>query len=337
MPLLDISGLMVVVGEGPDAERIAAIAERQQWPCALHSPRSVLRSLRTDPTIDLVILVPNGSIELTAELCRSIKFDQRSRFTWVVFFLPAAHTDGGEAAMEAGADECIRNVASDRELVLRLLKARQMKHATDSMEDAEAVITSLANAVEGKDHYTCGHIERVGASSSAIGLRMGLSEAEVMALRQGGIVHDIGKIGIPDQVLNKPGKLTDDEMYIIRRHPLIGYDILKPLRTFHMVLPIVRWHHERPNGKGYPDGIGGADLPLLPRIAAVADVLDALITDRPYRKAFSLEKCREIMTESGRTGDLDPELVQLLFEVAGTEIMLPTVTPPPPNPLMQAA
>lgn len=314
-PLPVLAGRVVVVGEGQDAIRIREIVTSQQWPCECQSPRNALRTIRLDPSIDLVVLVPGGSVEVATELCRSIKFDQRSRFTWVVFFLPPEHSASGELAMEAGADDCIRSIASDREILLRLVKARRMKQATDCLEDAETVITSLAGAVEGKDHYTCGHIERVGAYSAAIGRRLGLPEAEILTLRQGGIVHDIGKIGIPDQVLNKPGKLTDEEMAIIRRHPLIGYDILKPLRTFHAVLPIVRWHHEKPNGKGYPDGIGGDDLPLLPRIAAAADVFDALITDRPYRKGFPMDKCRQIMVENGQNGDLDPQLVLLLFEI----------------------
>lgn len=314
-PLPVSAGRVVVVGEGRDAIRIREIVESQQWPCECQSARDALRTIRTDPSVDLVVLVPGASMEVVTELCRSIKFDQRSRFTWVVLYLPPEHSARAELAMEAGADDCLRSIASDREIVLRLVKARHMKQATDCLENAETVIISLAGAVEGKDHYTCGHIERVGAYSVAIGRRLGLGEADVLALRKGGIVHDIGKIGIPDQVLNKPGKLTDEEMAIIRRHPLIGYDILKPLRTFNVVLPIVRWHHEKPNGKGYPDGIGGDDLPLLPRIAAVADVFDALITDRPYRKGFPLDKCRQIMTENGQNGDLDSGLVSLLFEI----------------------
>jgi putative two-component system response regulator len=135
------------------------------------------------------------------------------------------------------------------------------------------------------------------------------------ALRIGGIVHDIGKVGIPDNVLNKPGKLTDEEMAVMQRHPVIGYEILKPLRTFRPILPIVRWHHERPNGTGYPDGVGGEKLPLLARITAVADVFAAICTDRPYRKAFPLPKCRQILSESAAAGQLDNDLVQALFNV----------------------
>ena len=209
---------------------------------------------------------------------------------------------------------------------LRLEKALRLKRAADSLEDATTVVTALASAVEGKDHYTCGHVERVGTYCVEIGRRLSLGPEDLAALKTGGIVHDIGKIGIPDPVLNKPGKLTDEEMTVMRRHPVIGYDILKPLRTFQNVLPIVRWHHEKPNGTGYPDALSGEQIPLLPRIAAVADVFDALITDRPYRKGFPLPKCQAILTETAAKEELDGEIVKVLMEILAAGIMTETAT-----------
>jgi putative two-component system response regulator len=149
----------------------------------------------------------------------------------------------------------------------------------------------------------------------AIGERIGVDADGLAALKTGGVVHDIGKIGIPDHILNKPGRLTDEEMAVMRRHSMIGYDILRPLRTFQNVLPIVRWHHERPNGTGYPDGLKGQDIPLPARITSVADVFDALTTDRPYRPGLPLPQCREILSSSADKGDLDPLLVQIFQEV----------------------
>ena len=310
------AGRVVVVGEGPDADRVTLITQSLAWPCiSAGSARQAMRIVREDASLDMVIVVPGEAFEPYVELCRSIKFDRRMRFVWVIFILPPQHSDRGDVAMDAGADDCIRTIANDREVLLRLVRARQLKHATDLLEDAETVVVSLAGAVEGKDPYTCGHVERVGTYSAAIGRKTGLPESDLATLRKGGTVHDIGKIGIPDQILNKPGKLTDDELAIMRRHPLIGHDILKPLRTFQSVLPIVRWHHEKPNGKGYPDGIGGNDLPLLARIAAVADVFDAIITDRPYRKGFPIERCKQILLQDGVNGDLDLELVKVMLSI----------------------
>lgn len=198
----------------------------------------------------------------------------------------------------------------------------RLKQATDLLEDASAVVLALANAVEGKDAYTCGHVERVGTYSVQIGKRMGLSEDDLSALRTGGAVHDIGKIGIPDQILNKPGKLTEEETQVMQRHPMIGYDILKPLRTFQAVLPIVRWHHEKPNGGGYPDGLKGEEIPLLARIAAAADVFDALATDRPYRAAFPIAKCVEILREFVGKGELDEGVVGVLVGILEEGMMV---------------
>lgn len=315
-PSVSVAGRVVVVGEGSNVERVVRITQNLAWPCiSAGSARQAMRIVREDASIDMVIVVPGEALEPYTELCRSIKFDRRMRFIWVIFMLPPQHSGHGDVAMDAGADDCIRTIANDREVLLRLVRARQLKQATDLLEDAETVVVSLAGAVEGKDPYTCGHVERVGTYSAAIGRKLGLPESDLATLRKGGTVHDIGKIGIPDQVLNKPGKLTDEELVIMRRHPLIGYDILKPLRTFQNVLPIVRWHHEKPNGKGYPDGIGGDELPLLARIAAVADVLDAILTDRPYRKGFPIERCKQILLEDGVNGDLDLDLVNVMLSI----------------------
>ncbi len=278
--------------------------------------RSALQLLR-DPShrVEMVILIPGAALSAMRELCRTIKFDKRTSHLSVVCLLPAGQADQAADFFESGADDCIRGEAAAREISIRLERAMRAKRAFDTLEAADAVIHSLANAVEGKDAYTCGHVERVGEYAVEIGRRMGLDETQLQALRYGGVVHDIGKVGIPDHILNKPGKLTDEEMEIMRRHPVIGYDILKPLRTFRDVLPIVRWHHEKPNGRGYPDGLKGEAIPLTARIIAVADVFDALSTDRPYRKAFDMEKCLAILNEDAANGNLDQEVVDVLIQI----------------------
>jgi putative two-component system response regulator len=306
----------LLVGPTDGLDNAARVLPSGPWSVEVSpSPREALHRAREDASIDMLVLAPGSALSPYTELCRSIKFDKRSSFMCVVVLLPPGQDGLIPDVFEAGADDCIRDSASDREVLLRLLKVMRLKHATDSLEDSAAIILALANAVEGKDHYTCGHVDRVGMYSVAIGRAIGLDAEDLGTLKLGGVVHDIGKIGIPDHILNKPGKLTDEEMAVMQRHPVIGYDILKPLRTFRPVLPIVRWHHERPNGTGYPDGIGREKLPMLARITAVADVFDAICTDRPYRKAFPLPKCRQILSESAAAGQLDNDLVQALFNV----------------------
>lgn len=306
---------ILLIGPEDRLERVIAIAYVQQWSVrVVAEPVDALRALRNDSSMDLIVIAP-GPFDQHMELCRGIKLDARHCFVPVIVMLPTDLAGRAEEVFDAGADDCILASAADREVLLRLLRVIRAKEATDSLEDSTAVIMALAGAVEGKDHYTCGHVERVGGYCVAIGRRLGIEGETLTSLRIGGIVHDIGKIGIPDHILNKPGKLTDEEMAVVKRHPIIGEDILKPLRTFRAVLPIVRWHHERPNGTGYPDGLKADQLPVTARITAIADVFDALATDRPYRPAFSLEKCRQIMLDSAGKGELDELILRIFFEI----------------------
>ena len=321
-PPATVSGRILLVGPDVSGPELDAILSAQPWKCAhCQTPNGVLPRLRGTSDIDLLLLTPESALHSYTELCREVKFDARTAFVSVVFLLPPAlmlspHKATHRAeAYAAGADDCIQLPASPNEILLRLSNALRVKRATDSLEEATSVITSLANAVEGRDAYTRGHVERVSAYSVELGKRVECSPDELSALRMGGIVHDIGKVAVPDHILNKPGKLSDEEMAIVKRHPLVGFSILRPLRTFQTIRPIVRWHHERPNGTGYPDGLHGDDLPLLPRIVAVADFFDAISTDRPYRPAFSPEKCREIAISAAEKEELDPLLVTTLLEM----------------------
>lgn len=313
----------VIAGpEGLLRQRIGGIVDANGWQWVhLATPGEAARHLRTAGDTELILLVPGEKLETSIETCRRIKFDPRTRHVSVVCVLDLAHTDRTTELFESGADDCIRASESDRELSLRLSKVAALKRATDSLEDAETIITALAGAIEGKDEYTCGHVDRVASYAVTLGKRLGATPVQLAALQTGGIVHDIGKIGIPDPILNKQGKLTPEEMAVMQRHPAIGYDILKPLRTFKEVLPIVRWHHERPNGTGYPDRIGGSDLPLLPRIISVSDVFDALSTDRPYRKRMEISECIRILREDASRGNLDTLVVEAM-----AEILLPQMT-----------
>ncbi len=309
-------GRVLIVGSEQAVAEISGVIQDQPWTCiSCNSVRESLHLLRKDPAIDLVVLVPGDSVDPYLELCRTIKFDKRTSFMSVIAIFRPQHAHRGEHAFDAGADDLACTSAPRRETAQRMLRALRVKRATDQLEDSAAVLTALANAIEGKDHCTCGHVERVGAYCVEIGRRVGVCDDELAALKTGGVVHDIGKIGIPDQILNKPGKLTEEEYAVIKRHPLIGYDILKSLRTFRLVLPIVRWHHERPNGTGYPDGLKGDELPLLPRITSVADVFDAISTDRPYRKALPLDQCRSILMGDAEKGWLDIDLVRVFCEI----------------------
>ncbi|MEW6250088.1 MAG: HD domain-containing phosphohydrolase [Planctomycetota bacterium] len=310
----DTHGRVLVVGAGPSAAALGDLLTGWGW-CVetLPAPRGVLRRVH-DQTTDVVLLAPHAAADGYLELCRQIKLDQRTALVPVIVVMPPEHVALQEAVLQADADDCFSASAGAAEIRTRLAGALRLKKAAESLEDATAVLTSLANAIEGRDAYTRGHVERVAAYSVSVGRRLGLGDEDLHTLRIGSVIHDIGKVAVPDQILNKPGPLTAEEIVIIRRHPVVGYDVLQPLRTLRNALPIVRWHHERPNGRGYPDGIGGKDLPLLPRLVAVTDVFDALTTARPYRPPLRPEQYRSILDRSVAEGDLDREIVGQLLE-----------------------
>jgi putative two-component system response regulator len=182
---------------------------------------------------------------------------------------------------------------------------------SDQQVNLKAIFASLVTAVEVADPYTAGHSDRVGAMAVALGLELGLSQREIEILQDAGTLHDVGKIGVPKEVLNKPDRLTPEEFEFIKQHPVLGYNILAPLGQQEL-LEITRWHHERLDGKGYPDGI--TEYPLLVRITQLADVWDALTSDRPYRTGMRPAKARSLMSDPAEFG-FDPGLTETFMRL----------------------
>lgn len=187
--------------------------------------------------------------------------------------------------------------------------------ASDGMEETEAVLLALAQAVELRDRATSGHCERLALFSLALGTALGLSREELVALYQGAYLHDIGKVGLPDAILFKRARLNEPEWKLMRGHPVIGEEICRRLRSLDPVLPIIRHHHERWDGAGYPDGLRGAEIPLLARILQLADIYDALTSVRPYKSAFSPEQALAILADETARGWRDPDLVKLFLRL----------------------
>jgi HD-GYP domain-containing protein (c-di-GMP phosphodiesterase class II) len=191
--------------------------------------------------------------------------------------------------------------------------------------ETEGVLYSLARMLEQRDSHTAGHCGRLAISGVALGLAMRLDSASLMSLYVGGYVHDIGKIGVPDSVLFKPGKLTGEEWEIMRAHPVRGEEICRPLKPLRGVLPLIRHHHERWDGTGYPDGLRGTEIPLLARVLQVVDIYDALTNPRPYKHAYSSARALEILQEETDRGWRDQEITsqfirtkkQMLAEMSG--------------------
>jgi putative two-component system response regulator len=245
------------------------------------------------------------------EVCRRIKDLPRGRLLPVVMITAFDRAQDRVLALEAGADDFMTKPVDRVELIARVSSALRLKALYDTLDSAEQVIFSLAAAVEAKDRYTERHTHRVATNARLIGTRMGLPERALDALYRGGIIHDIGKIGVPDSILQKTGPLNPDEIQLMRTHPVVGESIVRPLRSGVPLLPMVRHHHERIDGSGYPDGLKGRAIPRLARIVAVCDAFDALTSDRPYRPAVSAGEALEALVD-GAGRQWDAEAVQVL-------------------------
>jgi putative two-component system response regulator len=242
------------------------------------------------------------------EVCRRIKATPETRLTPVVLITGLSATEDRIKGINAGADDFLSKPIDFNELLARTRSLLRLKQYTDELENAEGVLFSLALSIEARDPYTSGHCERLAEVSARLGEKLGLPEEDIRALRRAGIVHDIGKVIVPDAILLKPGPLSADETEMMQKHPVVGERICAPLRTFRLVLPIIRHHHERHDGSGYPDGLRGKEIPVSAAILQLADVYDALTTDRPYRKASPPLTALQIMDEEAMRGWWDRNL-----------------------------
>jgi putative two-component system response regulator len=249
------------------------------------------------------------------ELCHDLKENPATRL--IPFVLITGLSDSADKlkGIEAGADDFLNKPVLAEELTARVKSLLRVKEFTDELETADSVLCTLGLIVEGRDPYTEGHCERLALNAAHLGRHLGLDEDSVVALRRGGYLHDLGKIAVPDEILKKGSDLTPEEWKIMKLHPVTGENICRPLKSLRLVLPIIRHHHEHPDGSGYPDGLRAGEIPLLPRILQVVDVYDALRTARPYKPAIGHDQSAYTMREKARQRLLDGDLVNEFFDM----------------------
>jgi putative two-component system response regulator len=252
------------------------------------------------------------------DACRELKANPATRLVPVVLMTAEMDVADRLRAIEAGADDFVTKPLNGIELNARLKSLARVKRFTDDLEHAEQLILSLALTIEARDAYTEGHCERLARYATAIGAALSLDDEDIQALHRGAYLHDLGKIAIPDSILLKAGALTPPEKRVMQAHPVIGERLCQQLRTLAPVRPIIRSHHERLDGSGYPDGLKGDDVPLLAQITAVVDVFDALTTERPYRRALSVD---------GALRKLDEEVARGLHQKSLLEVFKGTLAP----------
>jgi putative two-component system response regulator len=262
----------------------------------------------------LDVLMPDVS---GLDVCASLKNVAETSLIPVVLVSAVQERSLRLEGVDAGADDFLNKPVDPEELYTRVRSLIRLKRLTDDLESAETLFLTLGRVIEARDPYTEDHCERLAQYATALGMALNLDRPDLEALHRGAFVHDIGKIAVPDRVLLKKGRLTPDEYAVMKRHPIIGDDLCRTVRSLASVRPIVRHHHERLDGHGYPDGLAGDRIPLLARIVGVVDVFDALTTDRPYRKALGIDVALEMMRKDASDGWCDPALLDAFITTVG--------------------
>ncbi len=280
----------------------------------VHAGGDILDACQCAPP-DLVLLdlaAPGGD---AFDLCRSLKHAAATRFVPVVIITAEGDRRDRLKGIEAGCDDFLTKPFDPTELRARIRSLVRLKRFTDELESAEAVILGLGATIEARDPTTNGHCQRLAAYATGLGRALGLDDEDIAALERGGFLHDIGKIAVPDRVLLKDGALDAHETRVMRKHPVVGDSLCAGLRSLTKVRPIVRHHHERLDGSGYPDGLRNAQVPLLAQIISTVDVFDALTTDRPYRDAVERSDAFQMLMDEAGKGWRDRALVELLVRI----------------------
>jgi putative two-component system response regulator len=317
--------ILVVDDESQNLEVLQRLMTRLGYHVLIASDgESALQAVVRDRP-DLVLLDVNMPGIDGFEVCRRLKADPKTRLIPVVLITTFTASEDRIRGIEAGADDFLSKPPIIAELEARVRSLMRLKHYTDELDSAESVILSLGLTIEARDPYTKGHCQRLAMYATALGTRLGLADDQLVALNRGGFLHDVGKIGIPDAVLLKAGRLTASEYALMQQHTVIGDNLCSELRLLQDVRPIVRHHHERPDGTGYPDRLEGEDIPLLARILSVVDVYDALTTERPYKPALSRDLAtRELRGEAAKGWkfeELVEEFVALVEQEAFVTVM----------------
>jgi putative two-component system response regulator len=306
--------ILVAVDDETSARFLRRILTREgHFPTFVSAADTAIHACTAQPP-DLVVIDLATSAE-GLNLCRRIKALSPMRLIPVVYVTSRGDTGDRLEAIDAGADDFLTNPFDAAELQARIRSLVRLKRYTDELESAETVILGLGATIEARDPCTRGHCQRLARYASALGRAIGLDDDDIGALERGGFLHDIGKIAVPDRVLLKDGALDVNESRVMREHPIVGDALCAGLKSLKNVRPIVRHHHERLDGSGYPDGLRHAAVPLLAQIVGLVDVFDALTTERPYRRPLSRQRAYEMIGDEAKWGWRDRALVDAFISL----------------------
>lgn len=305
--------ILVVDDEEPNRELIRRVLEPEGYRVIeARDGDEALKLLKGDDLPDCVLLDVNMPGRDGFEICAEIKGQASTRLLPVVMVTGMSGHHERLKGMAHGADEFLGKPFDVAELRVRVRSLVALKRHTDHLEDATTVLSGIARLIARRDLHTGDHCGRVSDLAAALGSDLGMSEQECEDLRLGGLLHDMGKIAVPDAVLSKRGPLSPEEFELIKGHAAIGAELLAPLHVLRNALKLIRHHHERLDGSGYPDGLKGAQIPLAVRVLSVADIYDVLANRRPYKEPLPQAECLRILREEAAKGWWDPQVIAAL-------------------------
>jgi len=244
------------------------------------------------------------------DVCRKLKREPATRLTPILLMTPFSAKEHRIEGLEAGADEVFASPIDTEELLTRVRVLTRVKRYTDDLDAAASIVMTLALIIESRDGHTEGHCHRMANYATALGRSLELPRNDLQALHRGGFVHDIGMLAIPERVLHKSGVLNPDEFQLVKSHTVIGDSLIEGLHSLQGVRPIIRHHHERFDGSGYPDGLRGDAIPLLAQIMGLVDMYDAITTDRPYQQAKAPDEAIGVLMQQVERGWRRRDLVE---------------------------
>jgi putative two-component system response regulator len=269
-------------------------------------------ALRNPDVILLDVVLPNGD---GFSLCRRLKADPATRLTPIIMITALSDRESRIKGREAGADDFLTKPVDGDELLARVRSLARVKRYTDDLDSAASIVMALAVMIEARDGYLEGRCHRIANNATAIGRAIGLASADLQALHRGGFLHDVGMLAIPLSVLQKEGPLSRDEIALVRSHTAKGDELCRNLRSLQAVRPIIRHHHERLDGSGYPDRLRGDEVPLLAQIIGIADVYDALTTPRPYQETLTPKQAMRILRDQVDRGWRKEYLIEAFAKI----------------------
>lgn len=253
------------------------------------------------------------------DLCKKLKSIAAKRFFPIILLTGLDQLEDKITGIEAGADDFFSKPFNKIEFTTKIRSLLKLKKLQDDLDHSEDIILTLAVAIEAKDPYTKGHSERVSNLSKKLAKFIGLSEGESITIKKAATLHDIGKIGLREDILHKKEPLHENELELLMRHPVIGENICNPLHSLKQILPGIRYHHERWDGKGYPDKLKGEEIPIIARIISVIDSFDAIVSERPYRRSHNTNEALNLMNTEKSSGQWDPWLIERFVRMIENE------------------